>query len=442
MTQPYASRFGNIASIASFFNKGFVIGEHVRLTRKKSFENILIAGPTGSGKTSHLLIKNIVALKDCSMIINDPSHEIYQKTSGYLQQFFTVQTLNFSNSATSAGYNPLARITTLSDINKLADLLIRSTLDKNSSNDPFWSLQSKSLLVLCIRLVRYQAKEYQNFANVLHIVNTLASNESKVEQWMVDTRDDSLILEYKSFISIPEKTRLNIVASTRASLEMFSDPEIANVTAHDSIDFASLRTNSTVLFIHNSISSMKYLNVLIGIFFDQCYGSLIETLPSKNEKDIFIVLEEASSLYVPILPIALANTRKFRVGTIVCVQSPSQLQTLYKEEAQNITAQCMTKMYLPGHTSIDMMRELELLSGMTTYTNASGIERTRPLITISEIRELKNGKSLILSSNLPFIISNTSPYYTSWLYKHRTTMSPMHQKRTMHFETIRLLGNN
>ncbi len=289
MLQIQNSSFANIRTIASLFNKGFVIGKHLRMTRKKSFENVLIAGPTGSGKTSHLLIKNIVALKNCSMIINDPSHEIYQKTSGYLQQFFTIKTLNFSNSNSSTGYNPISRIIKPSDVNKLADLLIRSTLDKNSSSDPFWSLQSKSLLTICIRLVRHKAKHYQNFANVLHIINTLASNEQKVEQWILETNDKPLILEYRAFIATPEKTKLNIIASTRSSLEMFADPEIAKVTSFDSIDFDTFRKNDNVLFIHNSISNMKYLNVLIGIFFDQFYGSLLEQLPSKNDKDIFII---------------------------------------------------------------------------------------------------------------------------------------------------------
>jgi len=441
MTQ-HNSTFADIRSIASFFNKGFVIGKHVRLTRKKSFENILIAGPTGSGKTSHLLIKNIVALKNCSMIINDPSHEIYQKTSGYLKQFFTIKTLNFSNSLTSAGYNPLSRIEKPSDVNKIADLLIRSTLDKNSSSDPFWSLQSKSLLTICIRLVRHQSKQYQNFANVLNILNTLASNEEQVDRWISETNDESLHLEFKAFTSTPEKTRLNIIASTRSSLEMFADPEIAKVTSHDSIDFDSLRKNETVLFIHNSIANMKYLNILIGIFFDQLYGSLLEVLPSSNDKDIFIILEEASSLYVNILPIALANTRKYRVGNIVCVQSPSQLKTLYKEDALNITAQCMTKIYLPGHTSIEMMKEIELLSGMTTYKDASGIERRKPLITINEIRELKYGRSIILTSNIPFIIGETSPYYKSCLYKTRTTFSSLHQRGDIPLEAIRYFGHN
>lgn len=422
----HASAPGSIASIASCFNKGFVVGKYVRMTRKKSFENILIAGPTGSGKTSHLLIKNIVSLKNCSMIINDPSRELFDKTSGYLQQYFNIQTLNFSDNNISSGYNPMARIKHPSDINKLSDLLVRSTL--SGSSDPFWNLQSKNLLTILIKTTLHQAKEYRNFANVRHLANILASDESYIESLIGITKDEQLLLDYKAFSTMPEKTRLNVVASVRAALEMFSDPEIAKVTAYDSIDFDALRKKETVLFIHNSIANMKYLNTLIGIFFEQLYGSLLSSLPDQHTKDLFIILEEASSLYVSSLPIALANTRKYRVGNIICVQSPGQLQSLYPGDAANIAAQCLTKIYLPGHTSIDMMQELVLLSGN--------------MVSIRDIRELPTGRSLILSSNLPLIVGKTAPYFDSLFYAYRSAYPPAHCMRSIPHTAVPLISHH
>src|SRR5688572_3362158 len=69
--------FGSENDIATRFNKGFVISKHRKLTRRKSFENVMVIGPTGSGKTTRLLLKILFELKGCSLVVNDPSKELY-----------------------------------------------------------------------------------------------------------------------------------------------------------------------------------------------------------------------------------------------------------------------------------------------------------------------------------------------------------------------------
>jgi type IV secretory pathway TraG/TraD family ATPase VirD4 len=420
----FNAEFGSESSIASPWNKGFLIAKHRRLTRRKSYENILIAGPTGSGKTTRLLLKNLYALKNCSIIVNDPSKELYHLASGYLSQFFTIKTLNFSDSSLSSGYNILSRISRPNDINKIADLLVRTTISGNSS-DPFWSLQTKALLAVLIRLVLYQEREYQNMANVLYILNQFAVNPETVDKWIVRTGDEKLLLEYKAIITTPEKTLQNIVASAKAALQLFDDPEIARVTSHDSISFDSFREKPTVLFLHNSIADQKYISILNSIFFEQLYGYILKKLPEKEELDLFIILEEASSLHVPVLPVAIANTRKHRVGNIICCQGTNQLHTFYKDEASNIVSNCITKIYLPGQTAMDTLREIETISGKCIHKDEKGTERVRPLITIDEIRLLEENHSLILHSNHPIIKGRTSPFYRSWKYKQYAAIPPI-----------------
>ena len=363
--QGFSAEFGSETLISSRLNKGLIISKNRKLTRRKSFENVLLAGQTGSGKTTRLLLKMLYELKHCSIVVNDPSKELYLLASGYLSQFYKIQTLNFSNSNESSGYNILGRINRPNGINKVADLLVRQTIDKNAS-DPFWSLQSKALLSIFIRLALYQPKEYQNMANVLHLLNHFAANPKKIDLLIVKT-DPKLILDYKALIANSEKTLQNIVASAKAALQLFDDPEIAKTTAFDSIDFEQLRKEPTIIFLHNSVADMKYVNTLNGIFFEQLYGHILLKLPEKKDLDLFIILEEASSLYVPMLPVAIANTRKHRCGNVICVQAPGFLETLYKTDAPNITANCVTKIFLPGQTSMEVLKEIETLSGKMIY---------------------------------------------------------------------------
>jgi type IV secretory pathway TraG/TraD family ATPase VirD4 len=434
--------FATAVTIASIFEKGFVIGKYVRLSRKKSFESLMIVGATGSGKTSLFLIKNILALKNCSMVINDPSKELWDKTSGYLSKFFILKILSFADSEESSGYNPLSRIKRPSDINRLAELLIRSTLEKGGNSDPFWSLQSKSILILLIKLALHQDKKYQNLANVLHMANTLAGDEETFDSWVVQTGDVKLLSEYKAFCAMPEKTRLNVIASLRASLEMFSDPEIAKTTAYDSIDFDELRKEDTVLFIHNSITNQRYLNCLTGIFLEQFYASVLDKPVEDNDKDLFIILEETASIFISNLALYLANLRKYRCGSILCLQSPQQLKNMYREDADNIVSQCITKIYLPGHSNIQMMKELELLAGNYTYTDTDGNEHSEQLLDVQKIRELPDGNCLILSSNNRIIKGETSPYYKSYFYDERARFSSVALEGDIPKGEIPIIGVN
>ncbi|HVW95757.1 MAG TPA: type IV secretory system conjugative DNA transfer family protein [Mucilaginibacter sp.] len=421
----FSAKFGREGAVASRYNKGFVISKNRKLSRRKSFENILLCGPTGSGKTTRLLLKNLYAIKDASFIVNDPSKELYQLASGYLSKYFSIQTLNFSDSASSVGFNVLSRIKKPNDINKVAHLLVAASLDKGNSSDPFWSLQSKALLQLLIRLTLLQTEQYRNMANVVHLLHHFAAYPEKIDALIANTRDEKLILDYQSFISTPEKTLQNIVASAKAALQLFDDPEITKTTAYDTIDFDRLRRQPTLIFLHNSVGDQKYVSILNSIFFEQLYNHVLQRLPHKNELDLFVILEEASSLYVPLLPLAVANCRKHRIGNLICVQSPTQLKTNYRDEAENIAANCVTKVFLPGQTSMDVLKEIEALSGKCIYTDEKGTERVKPLITTDEIRLLPTNRSIIISGNKPIIKGRTSPYYRSLVYKRHSQMPPV-----------------
>lgn len=437
----YNSTFADISEIASSFNHGFLINRSDRLTKLQSFQNLLICGPTGSGKTSRLIFPNLCVLKDCSIVVNDPSKELYTLFSGYASKFFEIKTLNFSDSSVSSGYNILSRIKKSNDIQKISNILVSSTLEKGSGGgDPFWSLQTKTLLNILLRLVQFQPQVYRNMANVKFLLDVFAVKPKYIDSLIAQTNDKGLILEYKSLIATPEKTLQNITASAKASLQIFSDEEFAKVTSVDTINFETLRERPTIIFLHNSIADQKHASTLISIFFQQFYEYILSRIPNKKELPIYIILEEASSLYIPVLPISLANTRKHFCATMVAIQNVKQLENFYGKEAENIASNCVTKCYLPGITSLENLREIESLGGKMTYIDENGKEKSKSLMTIDEIRRMDENEILILCGNHPFILSKTSPYYLSFKYSRRASYPPAPFKGEIPQIPIRLIG--
>lgn len=437
--EAFNASFGNESAISSRFNKGLVISKYRKLTRKRSFENLLLVGPTGSGKTTKILLKNLYSLKNCSMVINDPSKELYQYASGYLSQYFNIKTLNFSDSTKSSGYNLLSRIKSPNDINKIADLLVRATIDKNTS-DPFWGLQSRAMLSIFIRLVMIQAPEYRNMSNVLHVLNHFGANRKAIDFFIAKSDDSKLKLDYRALTALPDKTLLNIYASCKACLQIFESPEIARVCSMDTLNMDELRRKPTVIFLHNSIADMQYVSILNSIFFEQLYCNLLNDLPNSDDLDLFIIMEEASSLFVPILPTAIANTRKYRISNVISVQAIQQLSKMYGENHKNIASNCLTHIYLPGQSSMETLKELETISGKTTYVDKNKNEKIGPLITADAIRQLDDQRTIILCSNYPMILGRTSYYFDSWKYAKYGRINPIHLQGDIPDEPVKLLN--
>lgn len=423
---PLQAEFGGSSLIGSYWNKGFVVSRYRKLSRQDSFKSILLSGPSGSGKTSRFLLKQLYSLKNCSLLINDPQGELWQYGSGYLAQHFPeIYSINFSDSTKSAAYNPFARIKKANDVNKLADLLISTTLDKGNG-DVFWKLASISLTTVLMRVLLYQPSEYHNLANLIHLLQLFTIDNKKMDLLVAKTHDEKLINAYKETISIPEKTLSNIIASVKSALQCFDDPEIIRTTASDHIDFDRLRKVPTVIFLHNAIADQRYISVLNSIFFEQFYAFALEKLPQKNDLPIFLILEECgSSLYIPILAQAISTARKAKVGALITVQSHSQLKSFYKSDAETIKSNCGTKIWLTGQTSLEELREIETLGGKRIYKDEKSVERTVPLIAADAIRMLPENRSLILSGNHPLILAKSSPYYRSLWYGRFAKIPPM-----------------
>jgi len=279
-------------------------------------------------------------------------------------------------------------------------------------------------------------------ANVVHLIHVFSAYPERIDMLVAKASDEALTLAYKSFIATPEKTLQNIVASAKAALEIFQSPEVAKVTSFDSIDFDLFRQQPIALYLHISLGDQRFLSCLISIFFEQLYGYMLERVPKKSELDCFCILDEASSLYIPLLPLACANGRKNRLGTVVAVQSKGQLKTFYKDEAENIAANCVTKIHLAGLTAIDELREIETLSGKTIYKDKKGTERVKPLITVDEIRLLPNNRSLIISGNKPIVKGRVSPYWRNLTFRKMAKIPPAQLRGDVPDSVVPLLPTN
>ncbi len=267
----FQADFASAGILLSSRQEGFCLTGRRNLSIKDSYQNALIVGGTGVGKSSVVLIPSLYTMSS-SFIVHDPSGELLSKSGGYLQQKnYEVKVLNFANAEVSAGYNPLSRTKNSSDIQKVASMLIKGALGE-SAKDPFWTLQSIALLTILITILKKQDEQYQNLFNVRHLLNQLGSDPEAVDSLFSRDADDTLFAEYKSFLSYDDKVISGVIASCKAALQIFSDDFVAQVTSLDTINFQSFRDKPTALFIQNSVADQKYYSPLSSLFFEQFFS--------------------------------------------------------------------------------------------------------------------------------------------------------------------------
>lgn len=412
----YDASFAWTGSLLSGSYTGFCLTGTKNLSKKLSYQNAMIIGGTGTGKSSVVLVPSLFSMQG-SFIIHDPSGELFAKSSGYLKQKgYDIKVLNFAHPENSSGYNPLLRAESSSEIQKVATLLVETALG-GKTKDPFWNTQATALLTMLISILKKQEPEYQNFYNVRQLLNRLGGNPKSVDDYFIKYADEVLFAEYKSFLSYDEKVISGVVATCKAALQIFNDEAVARVTSTDNVDFKQFRDVPTALYIQNSVADQKYYSVLTSILFEQFFSYILSRFPKEDEKDIFLLIDEASSLNLPTLPLAVANVRKHRSGIMLLLQDFSQIIHNYgKNDAEGIKSNCFAKMYFTG-TSLETSKELEQILGKYQFEDEKKHTVVRSLMTNDEIRTMKDNRAILICGNHKPIIARLKPYYKRIRYR-------------------------
>jgi len=426
----YHAKFASESILLSRWNKGFCLTGSKQITRKDSYLNALIVGGTGSGKTQSTLLPTIYISRS-SLIINDVSGELFEKSSGIKQmQGYDIRVMHFSNPEISSAFNPMDFCDSDHKIQKLASMLARSS-NPNSKSDPFWETQAAALLSVLISIVKLtQPPHLQNLSVVNQLLNLIGEpveegEENQLDRLFVRYADAKLYKSYKSFISYESKLLMSIVASSKAALNIFSDEAVARVTSANTINFEDFRKRPTALYIMTSVSDQKYYAPISAIFYEMLCGYLLSRFPKEDELDVHLLLDEFAALgRVPVMPSAFANLRKHRASIFAVVQDFSQVIGAYgKDDGTAIRSNAFSKIFFGGG-SPESTREISEVLGKFTHEK-DGKKDVLPLLTADQVRMLKSNRSILICGHHPPILARMCPAYKSFRFKQFLNIPPV-----------------
>jgi type IV secretory pathway TraG/TraD family ATPase VirD4 len=404
------AEFGKASRLISSEADGFCIDGIRFLSLSQSRSNYLVLAPSGKGKTQVSVFPFILNAKGkTSLIVNDPSGELsatipYLNSVGYLTYI-----LDFGKK-TGVYFNPLDGCinNNLTQMRKIAKTLLSATTNEKAD---FFSIAAEDCLVLFIQyIMESEPSIYRNFANVYRLLLEYQASPHVVENLVATKGSEGVFTKFRALAGASENTRKSIVATALAALSFIGeDPTLCDITSKTTIRFEDFRTRPSALFVQVPVGDVRYYAPMVSLFFQEFYRFAFSYLPNDRELDIAMVLDEFDVLtaiqgYSEII----SNARKFKIPQQLILQSEALLSK-YGEKAKNILNNCNVKCYYGGLG--EEAYQLERILGNFEYKDEkSGSIRQRPLMTASEIREMKNEILVIPSGEKPLKVAITPAF--------------------------------
>ena len=380
--------FGKANKILSPYEEGFCIDGKNFISIPRSRENLLVVASSGRGKSQVVAIPTLLNAKGkFSIIVNDPSREL-SAVIPYLQSVsYQCSVLDFGRK-TGIYFNPIDGCRdNLTQMRKVAKTLVSAT---SHEKEDFFTLSAEDCLTLFIQYVTESENyEYQNLANVYRLLLEYQANPHLIESLIATKGSEELFRKFRALAGTSENTRKSIVASALASLSFIGeDPILCDITSRTTIQFEGFRRHPHALFVQIPVGDTKFYAPVVSMFFQEFYRFSFSSLPSEQELDIFCILDEFDTLTaINDYSTIISNARKFKIPQLLILQSEALL-TKYGDKAKNILNNCNTKIYFGGLTH--EVYDLERILGNYEYKDKeAGSMRQRPLMTASEIREMK-----------------------------------------------------
>jgi type IV secretory pathway TraG/TraD family ATPase VirD4 len=419
------ARWMNRKEMAVFLSPrhtGLALSPALRLSQEASFRNLALIAPTGSGKTTRYVIPNLLQLAG-SAVVTDPSGEIYRATSGFLaRQGFRIQVLQPAEVDRSLRFNPLACFRKGQELRRLAGVLAEGSAGK----DPFWTIGATNILSLVLSALVAGNPRYENLANARWLLNHIAAERGGVSRFMAAHLDELGFAEFKAFLAQDEKVIASILSAARAALDLWSDPDIARLTATHSIDIAGLRERPTVIYLIVPEHKIRYFSVILNLFYSACFEHCLSHWDEREARanavllPVSFFLDEFGNLgRINDFASVITTLRKRRCSVSLILQEKAQLEALYgRLDAQTIfSGGCGNKLFFPGLDQ-ETCEYLERALGQNTVydTYFAGISEHarvmgKPLLRADEIRMLADGQAILLSGNERPLLFAMPPYY-------------------------------
>lgn len=340
-----------------YLGEGFKVSNNTRETHLNN--NDLVVGSSGASKTGSIVYTQLKSLRDSSLIVVDTKGRLHKMFREELvQKGYKVKVIDFVNPENSCIYNPLDYIRRggdgykEQDIARVCSAIFPGNLDKD---EPFWEMSARSMLEFFVAYTLEALPEEDHHMNTISRLFQIfqqSSGRAQFLHWIEDNKNSLAAKRYYQIkaMQTADKTFASINAFFNVGIRMFDYGEFQGIFVpdndgdkpRDNIDIATIGKEKTVVFINTSDSDHS-MDQLINIFYTQVLQTLMaeadENESGQLEVPVRIIMDDfASSAVIPDFDKLISVVRSRDIWLTLCIQSLTQLETLYSE-SQALTIQ-------------------------------------------------------------------------------------------------------
>ncbi|WP_230090781.1 type IV secretory system conjugative DNA transfer family protein [Bacillus cereus] len=414
---------------------GILISRNVKLSTKKSYEHVLLLGPTGSGKSAQFFKPNLRNIDDTSLVVTDPKGELHLESKDFLEaKGYRVIHLNFNDPTKSSFYNLVENCHTDDDLMSLSDSLLEQAGGE-------WGPLSKSLFLCLLYLARDQGRT--NLTEVLKILGEAPRDMDELETFFSESPE--ALTEFYQFQKTMGAGAFvgSVYATIIRVLGVFKYKQMEYLGSRSDFSPGDLRLEKTALFVSYPESKSEAFQPFLSSFYYQLlsqikdHESMYEGNTGKKGLGVVFFCDEFANIgVIPALDIFLTTIRSKKMCMVLGIQSFQQVKQKYGEKASIILENCKCKLVLPG-SSGDSAKAFSELVGEHEYDSysfstsdksnlsLSQSKQKKSILSYDQIRRLKGNELVCIFGNLRPFRDLTNYYYMDDLafkYAHETKL--------------------
>ncbi|MCJ8223705.1 VirD4-like conjugal transfer protein, CD1115 family [Bacillus paralicheniformis] len=387
--------------------KVLVIPDKTEISNK----NVLVVGPSGSGKGQTNVIPNLVNIKNQSIINIDVKGENWHLTHQIkVDQGFKVGRLDFVDFK-GWGFNPMAFVQNDEDAEKLANITAKNAVA--DGKEDFFQERARTLLKNMIVYTKTNfSQEDANFDSLLTVYDKYIANEQVFNEW-INTQDqeDIGVQGLKSFFaSLTGKTRSSVTSSFDSIISVYRLSKVREMTKKSDFEFEDFVNDKYALYIKIAVPSNPYKSLtsafftqMIDAFFTIARKSPISALPTP----VNLLLDEFANIgKIEAYANTLSLCRGYLIYITTIIQDLSQLEKVYgKEDFKNIIANHDTKLILRVSEKETAKYFSEYFGETTvTYDEVTGTGNRaeskphtvkKPLVTVNDLMTMDKDEAYV-----------------------------------------------
>ena len=420
-------------------SQGLLIdGKNKRLSLDESYKHLLLVAQTGAGKTTKYIIPNIFELAEHknSIIVTDPSGEIFTNTSGYMQsKGFKVLKFDPTDLEHSVYFNPLRYVfsykenkTKVNDVklSLLASSLVASCLP--DSSDQFWKTGAEAFIEFFTACLKDAPREYHNLYNVYRLIEAMTPDGKLLEEKYMRkfVADRRLTDKWDSYLGNANATMQSHLATAKTALKPLGNEHVARILSKNTVRFKDFKESKTILYLTFPVNEAKFYTFILNLFYTQLFYEYMSELPAEEDLPLFILYDEFGNANIPEFDTIVTNIRKYKVSLSLVLQSFSQLEKQYgKAGAKTIMEGGINSMLFYAGAGLETAHSIEQMLGKViqdeSYMTSSNDERSSRhefnLLNAGEIRTLPDNQAFFITGNKKPILLDVVPFFENRRFK-------------------------